>query len=375
MSSRRNHFSQFATIAGLLCALTLACSSSSGSDGGPRPEQTQIATAPAGPPGTQPTAAAGGAPAGDAGPRWQTRAPLPEANSEIAVAELNGKIYVIGGYPSSRVVAATVQVYDSATDSWSLTAPLPLPLHHTMAASANGKLYVVGGEAAGSGATLGNAPAGGAGFVDFVFEYDPAVATWTRKASMPTARSGGAAAVIDGKIYVAGGRPPRGSDFAVYDPAADRWTVLPPLPTQRNHLAAAAIGGKVYVAGGRFGGGVGSEMTGALEVYDPATNRWERKASLPSPRAGVNGITAQGCLYVFGGEGNDADPRGIFAELEVYSPAEDRWQKLEPIPTPVHGVTGAAVIDGWIHLPGGGTSRGGSSGSTLHQVFRVDETC
>ncbi|MFN9895353.1 MAG: kelch-like protein, partial [Acidobacteriota bacterium] len=38
---------------------------------------------------------------------------------------------------------------------------------------------------------------------------------------MPTARSGGAAAVLDGKIYVAGGRPPRGTDFAVYDPAAN----------------------------------------------------------------------------------------------------------------------------------------------------------
>jgi hypothetical protein len=29
------------------------------------------------------------------------------------------------------------------------------------------------------------------------------------------------AIVHDGLIYVAGGRPPRGHDFAVYDPAAD----------------------------------------------------------------------------------------------------------------------------------------------------------
>ena len=34
---------------------------------------------------------------------WSTRAPLPERNSEIAVAGLDGRIYVLGGYPSSRV--------------------------------------------------------------------------------------------------------------------------------------------------------------------------------------------------------------------------------------------------------------------------------
>src|SRR5262245_14445734 len=31
--------------------------------------------------------------------RWGTRSNLLEANSEMAVAELNGKIYVMGGYP------------------------------------------------------------------------------------------------------------------------------------------------------------------------------------------------------------------------------------------------------------------------------------
>ncbi|MBA2449296.1 MAG: hypothetical protein H0V51_14850 [Chloroflexi bacterium] len=49
---------------------------------------------------------------------------------------------------------------------------------------------------------------------------------------MPTARNGGGAGVIDGNIYVAGGRPPRGHDLAVYDQSADAWTVLPDVPTQ-----------------------------------------------------------------------------------------------------------------------------------------------
>jgi hypothetical protein len=42
------------------------------------------------------------------------------------------------------------------------------------------------------------------------------------------------------------------------------------------------------------------------------------------------------------------------------------------LPIAVHGVTGATFVNGWIHLPGGGKSTGGSSGATLHQVFCVD---
>ena len=60
----------------------------------------------------------------------------------------------------------------------------------------------------------------------------------------------------DGKIYLAGGRPPQGSDFAVYDPRSNSWQVLPILPTQRNHITGAAISGRIHVVGGRQGDGL-----------------------------------------------------------------------------------------------------------------------
>jgi N-acetylneuraminic acid mutarotase len=300
---------------------------------------------------------------------WSTRAQLLEPYSEIAVAEVNGKIYVLGGYPSTRRYVDTVQVYDPALDTWESSVPLPQPMHHTVAIGVDGVLYVLGGEISDNG--LANQGI----YIDTVYAFDPSTATWTQKASMPTARSAGGAAVVDGKIYVAGGRPPHGSDFAMYDPIADAWTVLPNLPTQRNHLAVGALDGKVYVFGGRFGGSVGSEMTDIVEVFDPATGAWARAASMLSPRAGLNGVTARGCFYSFGGEGNASDPRGIFEQNEVYDPRTDSWMSLEPIPTPVHGVTGAAYVGGWIHLPGGGISRGGNSGSRLHQVFQPAVDC
>jgi len=300
---------------------------------------------------------------------WSERAPMPLPRSEASVAELNGKIYFLGGYPGARITSDSVQVYDATTDSWELGPPLPLPLHHTMASVANGRLYVIGGEA-------GN-PTGGQGFQSGVYMLGEQAGTWVPRAPMPTARSGGGSAVIDGKIYVAGGRPPRGSDFAVYDPAADAWTVLPDVPTQRNHLGVVAIGGKVYVAGGRFGGGVGSEMTDILEIYDPATNAWSRGASLLAPRAGVTAATANGCLYLIGGEGNDAHEMGVFDLNERYDPIADAWHGEAPLPLAMHGITGAAFLDGLIYVPGGATRRGvsGQDVTLKLQTFRVEATC
>jgi N-acetylneuraminic acid mutarotase len=256
------------------------------------------------------------------------------------------------------VTVRTVQVYDAAQNRWSLTTPLPIPLNHSMAAAANGRVYIIGGQTNSSGTEA---------FTNTVFEYNPATSNWTTRAPMPTARSAGAAAVIGNLIYVAGGRPPRGNDFAVYDAGSNQWTTLPNLPTQRNHLAAGAINGKVYVVGGRFEGGFTSPMTAILEVYDPATRIWTTNAPMPTVRGGINGIVANGYFFVFGGEG----PNGMFAQHEMFVPSLNRWFRLESLPTAVHGVTGAAYINGWIHLPGGGHQIGGSSGSTLHQVFWV----
>lgn len=297
---------------------------------------------------------------------WGRRAELAEANSEMSVADLDGKIYVLGGYPSSRVSVRTVQVYDPVTNSWRLTTPLPVALNHTMAASVNGKLYLIGGQPTATGAGP---------FVNTTYEYDPATERWAAKAPMPTERGGGAAAVLNGKIYVAGGRPPRGNDFAVYDPDTNSWQTLANLPTQRNHLGAATIGGKIYVIGGRFGAGFESEQTDRIEIFDPATNRWTTGAPMPHPRGGINVAEAHGCLHVFGGEGDDDSPSGVHPDHDVYNPVTNTWSSLAPMPTPVHGVTGAVFANGLIYLPGGGTMEGGSSGSTVHQVYRPSQRC
>lgn len=301
---------------------------------------------------------------------WEKRAPLLEPNSETAVTQMGGKLFVIGGYPSTRITVDTVQVYDSKTDKWSFVARLPQPINHAMTAVVDGRLYVIGGQLTAGG--RGRA----AGYVNTNLVYDVGDDRWLGRARMPTSRSAGMAAVLDGKIYVAGGRPPRGSDFAVYDPKTDSWETLPDLPTQRNHMVAVALDGKIFVVGGREGGGFRSPQIDAVEAFDPETGKWERKAPLLEPRSGLNGIVHKGCLHVFGGEGLEGTNQdGVHTEHDVYNPKTGKWTQLPPMPIPIHGVVGMASFGDWIHLPGGGIRQGGSSGTTLHQVVKADIGC
>ena len=294
---------------------------------------------------------------------WGQRAGLLVANSEFALAESNRKIYVMGGYPASRITSRTVQVYDIATDRWELGPELPQPNNHGMAAAVNGRIYLIGGQTTDDqqGATA----------VDRVYELDPAHGTWVEKARMPTARSGGVAVVLNGKIYVAGGRVPRGNDFAVYDPAADQWEVLPILPSQRNHIAGAAINGRIHIVGGRLGNGLSPLKSDENEVYDPLTRAWTSAAPMLRGRSGMNGVVARGCFHVWGGEA----PTGMTPDHDYYDPRSDAWRSLPNMPIPTHGVVGSAFVDGLIWVTGGGTQIGGASGSLYNQTYRPEVSC
>ena len=300
---------------------------------------------------------------------WSLAASMPLARSEHAVAELDGKVWVLGGYPPGRLPSNLVQIYDPAANRWSLGPRLPQPIHHIMAAAVDGRLYVMGGEMDGAG--TGRPPI----FVAQTWMYDPAVGGWVVRAPMPTARSGGGAAVIDGKIYVAGGRPPGGSAFEVYDPATNQWERLPDLPSQRNHLAVAAVNGRIIVAGGRTGPGANAERSDVVEIYDPATRRWTRGASLPAPRGGVTGAAHGGCMFVFAGEGERSHVLGLTPTAYGYDPRADRWTSLPNLPIAVHGLKGSAVIDGRIFLPGGAITLGGNTGTNAQQVYRPTMRC
>jgi N-acetylneuraminic acid mutarotase len=122
-----------------------------------------------------------------------------------------------------------------------------------------GKLYAVGGRLDGNyGRNLA-----------FNEEYDPATDRWRSLTPMPTPRSGIAAAVLGGRVFVFGGESTSGTfnQTESYDPAKDAWTTWTPMPTARHGLGAAVVGQSIYVISG--GPTPGGSFSSANEAFTP----------------------------------------------------------------------------------------------------------
>ena len=131
--------------------------------------------------------------------------------------------------------------------------------------------------------------------------YDPAnpAAGWVARASLPTARGAMGVAVINGKIYAAGGlnNSVDVATLTVYDPIANSWATLASMPTNRDHLTAQAVDGKLYAIGGRHT--QIEAVVGVTEVYDPGHQHWSTMAPMQTPRgasAVVSSAAASSCL-------------------------------------------------------------------------------
>ena len=289
----------------------------------------------------------------DAPGRWQSRTTMTWGRQEVAVAALGGKVYVIGGFGSTREPVDIVEVYDPATDVWRTVAPLPIPIHHAAAAVVDGRLFVVGGYTGGrvQSTTLGT-----------VFEYEPSQNTWRGRAQMPTRRGGLAVAAVGGRLYALGGAADRATNtHEVYDVAADRWSRANPMPTARDHLAAVVFEGRVWALGGResfFG-----TQYANVEIYDPATDSWQTGTPLASARGGLAAAALGDKIFVFGGEA----PLRIWSATEMYDRTINTWVAKAPMPTARHGI-GAAVVDGRIYVPGG-AQEPGFAATDVNEVF------
>jgi N-acetylneuraminic acid mutarotase len=102
---------------------------------------------------------------------------------------------------------------------------------------------------------------------------------------------------------------------------------------------AGVIGGKFYLAGGTKDGVLTPNL--ALHVYDPATNTWATKASLPSKQQGAAGGAQLGKLYVAGGV--DLTAGEMFATVRAYDPATNTWTAKAPMLTPRSSAAGASA--------------------------------
>lgn len=299
------------------------------------------------------------------------------ARQEIYPTALDGKIYVAGGILSAAPGFTDLfESYDAATDRWTRLAALPEGRHHIALAEAGGKIYGIGGFSGAIPDWRAHAS---------VFVYDPKADRWSSGPSLPQARAEGVVATIGEKIYFVGGRIPTGagakhisehadtSRAEVLDLRSGGWTPIADAPSARNSAAGAVIGNKLYVVGGRqmvvqADGRSRPVNVATLEVYDPATDRWETRAPMPLAQGGLAAAAHDGKLYVFGGE-QFVPQAKVFGESWVYDPALDRWSALPGMATPRHG-HGAAVVGNRIYLMGGGV-KVGVAASAVHEAFEI----
>jgi N-acetylneuraminic acid mutarotase len=188
--------------------------------------------------------------------------------------------------------------------------------------------------------------------------------TWKQKSSMPgAARDAAICFTIGSKIYVGGGA---GKDFYSYDPAADRWTKLADIPgvaAYRAFGAGFAIGELGYIGFGYDGDGSSVTLKNDLWQYDPAADRWTRKAGFPGvPRDGVTAFAVDGKAYVGGGSDNQV----LYDDFYQYDPAADRWTQKHSLPT------GAVIFQGTFTIGSDAYIVGGAGASESADFYRYD---
>jgi N-acetylneuraminic acid mutarotase len=299
---------------------------------------------------------------------WKKGAPFPEPDEELYGVSVNGKLYVIGGWDNGKARGANYE-YDPATDKWTKKSPMPRPAHHAALAAVNGKIYAFGGFVAPTNTPI---PLGAAWEpIGDAYEFNPATDSWKPIAPLPGKRGSAIAAEVGGKIYVIGGATTMEGDKApfftafgpakvlatneVYDPATNKWETRNPMSVPRNHAFGGVVNGKIYVIGGRTGHGfiLSATNTNTVEEYDPASNTWSMpKERMPTARSGGASGTDGRLIYVAGGEVTTTQLVGAYRAVEAYNPATNSWITLPPMPMPRHGVAGA-VIGNRFHLVSG----------------------
>ena len=128
---------------------------------------------------------------------------MPEPRNQFSCVAFSGKIYAIGGqfhHDSMQLDQDRVDIYEPETDSWSSGPSLPKGHSHAEGGTFvhGGRIYMVGGHTTKKGGTkridagiLALAPGG----------------QWELVGELPMPLSSPAAAIIGGRLYVAGGSP------------------------------------------------------------------------------------------------------------------------------------------------------------------------
>ncbi len=286
-------------------------------------------------------------------------ASLVEPIQEIYPTLIGDKIWVAGGISSQLPVSqgqmtARVHYWSPGDSHWQSAPDLPQGRHHTYLQAVGDKLFALGG--------FINSESGQWFNTGDILMLSQSAAQWQHVATLPIPLSETVAAVIDGKIHLAGGRTPHSDkngqwqhshDTArhfVFDPDTFSVTEAAPLPSARNSAATVQIDGRWLILGGRQVGM--PPMTDVLE-YQSEQDTWRHLPSMPQPRAGHAATVNDHYVSVFGGE----HAEGVYTDVLRYNTRTQQWHVQGQWPLARHGL-GAISVGAQTWLIGGAQAVG-----------------
>jgi fibronectin type 3 domain-containing protein/N-acetylneuraminic acid mutarotase len=264
---------------------------------------------------------------------WVTVAPSPVTRSEAMGQTVNGKLYVFGGFGGSPLgPIRRSDAYDPVSNSWTRIADLPKPFTHGGCATDGRYIYLAGGYVGTDGGGFNQVWA-----TTDVWRYDTATNTYTSMPPLPQARGAGGLVLFDGNLHFLGGadinRADKGDHWVLSLAGGTSWLAAAPLGNPRNHLGGVVLGGLLYAVGGNHGYDAGASEESTLEAWNPMSNTWSFRASLPNGLSHIAGATfALGDRIIVAG--GDTAYLWPTAAVEAYSPASNTWVQLTPLPAP-----------------------------------------
>lgn len=184
---------------------------------------------------------------------------------------------------------------------------------------------------------------------------------WTQAVAMPLPRARMAVTTFQNSIYVIGGVTTEGVTSLVqkFDKTSNQWIDLTEKPTSVSDVQAAVVGGKIFVAGGILEGGL---LTNTLEVYDPEVDAWDTRSPAPFPLSNYGMADLEGRIYLFGGWDGTEDLTSIL----MYDPSTDKWEVGTDLPTSRANSAVVPSEDGMFVI--GGDSKG--SPVMVNEVYK-----
>lgn len=279
---------------------------------------------------------------------WLEGPPLAVLRDEPRAVAIDDSIYLVGGTTGIEEIAPERHLLDASneltrfnprSERYEKLAPLPRPLNHVGLTTYRGDIYVAGGYGRLVDAKTSRA----------FFRYDPETDRWSRLPDMPAPRAAGAVGILGHRLIWAGGgkNSIAHSETFAYDFRTRRWSRLPSMHTRREHVGEAVLDGKLYVLGGRA---PKSLAVDTAERFDPTTGKWETLPPMLVPSGGLAAVSLDDAVVAVSG-GNDA-AETVTGAVQEFNQASDEWKLLPALRTARHG-HGAAVANGEVWVFGG----------------------